>query len=71
MAAAMDFHYDESLAKHWETQGDGDQDPLLWLAWRPASPPSELLGDRRDPFQVLGVERTALGSPADSWIWAP
>ena len=45
--------------------------PLLWLAWRPASPPSELLGDRRDPFQVLGVERTALGSPADSWIWAP
>ena len=44
---------------------------LLWLAWRTTSPPSELLRDRRDPYQALGVNRVSLASPSESWVWAP
>jgi hypothetical protein len=47
------------------------EDPLVWLAWRSASPPSDLLKDRRDPFALLGLDRAALPSPAEAWAWAP
>jgi len=71
MSSSMEFHYDESLAKHWETTGNEDEDPLRLLAWRPAQVPPALMRDRRDPYQVLGVNRAALASPANSWTWAP
>jgi Tfp pilus assembly protein PilX len=71
MASAMNFHYDESLAKHWEVDDGTGEDPLVWLAWRSAAPPSDLLADRRDPFALLGLDRTTLPSPAEAWTWAP
>ncbi len=68
MAANTKFHYDESLMDHWNNQGP-DGDPLEVLVWRRAPvTPHALTIDRRDPYTVLGVERTALLSPAESWI---
>jgi hypothetical protein len=68
MAANTRFHYDESLMDHWNNAGPGG-DPLEVLVWRRAPvTPHALTIDRRDPYTVLGVERAALLSPADSWI---
>lgn len=66
MSSSMRFHYDESLSKYWDA-GNG-KDPLRLLAWFPTSvTPANLLRNRRDPFQVLGVNKAALLSPANSW----
>jgi len=68
MSNTMKFHYDESLAKHWETNGQGETDPLQLLSWSQTSPPAEVLGDRRDPYQVLDVKKTALPTPTAAWV---
>jgi len=71
MSNTMRFHYDESLAKHWETNGNGQEDPLQWLAWSSAAPPAALLRDRRDPYQVLDVNRSELPTPSQAWVALP
>jgi Tfp pilus assembly protein PilX len=68
MSASMRFHYDESLAKHWETDGGSGKDPLRLLSWQQEAVPAALLSDRRDPFAILGTTPAALPSPADAWI---
>lgn len=68
MSSSMKFHYDESLAKHWDTSGSANNDPLHLLAWHQAEfTPATLLKDRRDPFQALGVDPANLLSPSASW----
>jgi hypothetical protein len=67
MSSGMHFHYDESLSEYWAKDGQ-QRDPLDVLAWHNvAVQPASLLRDRRDPYVVLGVNRTALLSPALSW----
>jgi hypothetical protein len=68
MSSTMNFHYDESLSKYWDVAQGTGTDPLRLLVWQTAAVPPALLNDRRDPFQVLGVVKTALPSPADSWV---
>jgi hypothetical protein len=68
MSNTMKFHYDESLAKHWESNGQGETDPLQLLSWSQTSPPAEVLGDRRDPYQVLDVAKADLPSPSEAWV---
>jgi hypothetical protein len=68
MSNTMKFHYDESLAKHWETNGMGETDPLQWLSWSQSSPPADVLADRRDPYQVLDVVRADLPTPTAAWV---
>jgi hypothetical protein len=68
MSNTMKFHYDESLAKHWETNGQGKTDPLQMLSWSQTSPPAEVLGDRRDPYQVLDVVKKDLPTPTEAWV---
>ncbi|HVS19908.1 MAG TPA: pilus assembly PilX N-terminal domain-containing protein [Planctomycetota bacterium] len=67
MSSGMRFHYDESLAKHWDAEGSG-KDPLRLLAWQPAAVPAALMNDRRDPFVILDTTPNALPAPADAWI---
>ena len=68
MSSSMKFHYDESLAKHWEADGSTGKDPLRLLLWQPVPVAADLIKDRRDPFQVLNVAKAALPSPANAWI---
>jgi hypothetical protein len=66
MSNDMAFHYDESLAKYWEGDGDaGDDAVVVWLD--AIVEPGYLRADRRDPDLVLGVNKSALQSPADAW----
>ena len=69
MSSGTRFHYDESLMDYWQHAGDSATDPLELLVWHEVPvAPEELMRDRRDPFVVLDVDRSALLSPAESWI---
>ena len=68
MSNTMKFHYDESLAKHWKTDGKSVDDPLQMLSWSQTSPPAAVLGDRRDPYQVLDVKKKNLPTPTEAWV---
>jgi hypothetical protein len=53
---------------HWSNSDPGNDDPLDVIVWRKAPvEPSFLLRDRRDPFQVLGVDEDNLPAPAAAW----
>ena len=66
MSNDMAFHYDESLAKYWSTEGEEGEDEILtWL--EAGVQPSSIMADRRDPARVLGVVKADLPSPADAW----
>jgi hypothetical protein len=68
MSNDMKFHFDESLMDHWSNSDPGNDDPLDVIVWRKAPvEPSFLLRDRRDPFQVLGVDEDNLPAPAAAW----
>lgn len=71
MASGMRFHYDESLAKHWDADGGTGKDPLQLLAWQTVAVPAALLNDRRDPFVILDTTPAALPSPAEAWVPLP
>jgi Tfp pilus assembly protein PilX len=71
MAANMRFHYDESLAKHWDADGGTGKDPLQLLAWQTVAVPAALLSDRRDPFVILDTTPAALPAPAEAWVALP
>lgn len=68
MASSMRFHYDESLAKYWQTDGGPGDDPLRMLAWQVEPVPPGLLADRRDPFVILNTTPAVLPAPADAWV---
>jgi len=69
MSNTMRFHYDESLAKHWDADGGSVEGTLTLLSWNETRVrPQALLDDRRDPIQVLNLQQVALASPFDSWI---
>ena len=69
MSNTMKFHYDESLAKHWESDSGSNGGTLTLLSWTETRvQPQALLDDRRDPIQVMNLQRVALASPFDSWI---
>lgn len=68
MSSSMSFHYDESLSKYWEEEnGNGSDSPVI--AWVPGQVATNLLTDRRDPYQVLGIPTTASTLPEAGWVW--
>jgi hypothetical protein len=68
MAASTKFHFDESLQDYWNNAA-GNGDPLELLVWRKVGVmPHSLVLDHRDPYTVLGVQKSALLSPAQSWL---
>ena len=71
MSAQMNFHYDETLAKHWEEDDASTATPVEILAWSSGSLHTQGLGhlmsDRRDPIIVLGLDKSTLQAPAQSW----
>ena len=68
MSSATRFHYDESLAEYWTKDSGAGNDPLQLLSWRRSAVSAEAGGgDRRDPFQALGVNQAKLSAPAASW----
>jgi hypothetical protein len=71
MSSSMRFHYDESLAKHWDADGGTGKDPLQLLAWQTVAVPAALLSDRRDPFVILDTTPAELPAPADAWVPLP
>ena len=72
MSSAMNFHFDEDLARHWAGGGGGsgggdvEVDALAW--YETSVEPAFLRRSRRDPFELLGVTAGSLNSPAQSWI---
>ena len=67
MANDMRFHFDEELAKHWQTNGGGGGEPVRILAWTREDVPGALARDRRDPFMLLGVTAGNLSFPEQAW----
>jgi hypothetical protein len=66
MTSGTHFHFDESLMDYWNNQATGD--PLEVLVWHHTGvTPHSLLLDHRDPFTVLGVDKSSLLSPEQSW----
>jgi hypothetical protein len=70
MANDMNFHFDETLLKHWGGKTGDDGDRLTVVYWRKSAvQPASLLADRRDPLEVLGLEAGDLVSPDLSLSW--
>ena len=68
MSSSMKFHYDETLSQYWTVDTGQNVDPLVVLSWESVEvTPAFLKTDRRDPFQVLGLNKNALPSPAAAW----
>ena len=64
MSNDMKFHYDENLLEHFKEDTGQGNDGLDVLAWSELQvQPTSLLADRRDPVQVLGLNRAALRTP--------
>jgi hypothetical protein len=69
MSSAMNFHYDEGLRRHWEGGGGQEEEPPVEsLVWFETAVPSALTADRSDPFELLGVDPSALPSPTEAWV---
>ena len=68
MSSSMKFHYDESLAKHWNSDGGESGEAIRQLSWQRTSVDPDFMRDRRDPFQLLGVEMANLPNPAQAWL---
>jgi hypothetical protein len=70
MANDMNFHFDETLLKHWGGKTGDDGDRLTVVYWRKSAvQPASLLADRRDPLEVLGLDAGDLVSPDLSLSW--
>lgn len=67
MSANMRFHYDETLAQHWDADTGQNANTMQVLSWRRTEVPSQLRAARGDPFELLNVNPQALFSPADAW----
>ena len=61
------FHYDEFLSNR--TIGDGGGGGGIEIvSWNPIGLPDEVpVGDRRDPFSMLGLDKANLPKPVDAW----
>jgi hypothetical protein len=68
MSSSMRFHYDESLSKHWNTEGSQAGESLRQLSWQRGTVAPDLMRDRRDPFVILGLEQGDLPSPSEAWL---
>ena len=69
MSNNMNFHFDEHLLEHFKESEDEGDGTFEILAWSDAAvEPNTLLADRRDPIQVLQLDRSLLLSPANAWV---
>ena len=71
MSSSMNFHFDEHLMEHWEEDTGQSGAGVEVLAWFDTEvSPAFLQSNRKDPFHLLDLDKTALPRPADAW-WDP
>jgi hypothetical protein len=72
MSNDMKFHFDEDLMNHFLDDDGKNGNDFEILSWGEVQvQPDALLSDRRPPLTILGVRKSDLLSPANSWDQTP